>query len=120
MPDFPPEVENEGVVRSTHLLYDWLDESLNWSCGYAEDRADPPCMAPATWHGILLDGDTVLAAMCSCEAHRDCMAISVHYIHEMDSACMLPGSHFFWPDNVCAMPDEPVSLTVSVAETVRA
>jgi hypothetical protein len=46
--------------------------------------------------------------MASCEQHREVMALSADWVHPMDSACLLPGSRFIWPENQCVMPDEDV------------
>jgi hypothetical protein len=89
-------------------LYGELDEALNWACGFSEHETDPPCMVPAQWHGIILDDDqsVIVAVIASCDDHREVMALSATYVHEMDSACGLPGSIFVWPENECLMPEQ--------------
>lgn len=83
--------------------YGELDPALRWSCGYMEHATDPACMAPARWHGVIIGSDL---AMACCNDHRGVMALSADYVHEMGSACFLPGSVFFWPENFCQLPDE--------------
>lgn len=99
-------------------LYDVLDESLKWSCGFGENPTDPPCMDPAKWHGIIFDGANIWqgGAMACCDEHVKFMRRHADYVHEMGSACFLPGSKFVWPENACYMPDESVeSLAAKVA-----
>jgi hypothetical protein len=95
--------------------YGELDPSLRWSCGYMEHATDPACMTPARWHGILPElGDR---AMSSCDKHTDVMRLSAGYVHEMGTACFLPGSMFDSDENECWMPHEAFSQHEAAAAT---
>jgi hypothetical protein len=118
MTEYPPVALNSGVGRSTHRLYAELDESLKWSCGFGEYPTDPPCMAPAVWHGFVIHQDAILAMMACCDQHRAAMSRSAHYVHELDAPCALPGSMFFWPENFCATPDPDASELLEAAKAV--
>ena len=105
--------------------YGELDEALRWSCGFGEHETDPPCMDPAVWHGIILDDAriNIVAVMSCCEEHVRFMRRHATYVHEMGSACLLPGSKFWWPENFCSMPDEGLDRlateAVAVPQVVR-
>jgi len=89
----------------THRL---LPQTMNWSCGFGKDADAPRCEQPATLHGIIMRGDSIWAAMASCAEHGGVMRLSATWVHDMDSACGLPGARFYWPENECRMPDELV------------
>jgi len=99
-------------------IYGELDDALNWSCGYSDTPTSPPCMDPAVWHGIILSEP--IQVMSSCDEHRPIMDLSADYVHEMGSACGLPGSYFIWPDNECILPDDGTELLAHHAEACRA
>lgn len=52
-------------------LYGELDEALRWSCGFGEHETDPPCMAGAVWHGVILNDarDLIVKDMSCCDVH---------------------------------------------------
>lgn len=94
-----PDASRKRVLR------DYLDDAFKWSCGFSELPTDPACMVPARWHGII-DDQKIDAAMSCCDKHLDAMTRSADYVHEMGSACFLPGSMFDPDENECFLPDE--------------
>lgn len=102
--------------------YGELDEALRWSCGFGERESDPPCMDPAVWHGVILSDarDLIVADMSCCDDHVKFMRRHATHVHEMGSACLLPGSKFRWPENICVMPDEELDQFAAEAAPVSA
>lgn len=101
-------------------LYGELDEALRWSCGFGEHETDPPCMDSAVWHGVILNDarDLIVKDMSCCDGHVKHMRRHATHVHEMGSACLLPGSKFRWPENVCVMPGEDLERLAAEAAPV--
>jgi hypothetical protein len=93
-------------------LHDPLDETLNWSCGFAETPNHPNCLDEAIWHGFTLDSSRqyIIAMMACCDTHKPVMALSADYIHRMDSPCGIPGAWFLWPENECRLPEDGTAI----------
>jgi hypothetical protein len=105
------------VSNRLRLLQDLKPEELSWSCGFAETRAHPTCLAEAVWHGFVLDDPAkrILFMMSSCDEHRAAMVLSADYIHAMGSSCAVPGSVFIWPENECLLPEAEFDLSAVAA-----
>ncbi len=101
-------------------LYGELDEALRWSCGFGEHETDPPCMDPAAWHGVILSDarDLIVKDMSCCDEHVKFMRRHATHVHAMGSACLLPGSEFRWPENVCVLPDADADQVLAEAAPV--
>jgi hypothetical protein len=97
--------------------YGQYAQHLSWSCGCKGHATAPACMRSATWHGLNVDTDEM---MCSCDAHNPVMELCADWVHPMGSACFLPDSQFFYPENVCRMPPElSVERLAEVADLAR-
>lgn len=84
----------------------------HWACGFGESVAAPRCDREAVWHAAVMDeGYTEpIAMMACCDEHRSAMDRSATFVHPMDSACGVPGSHFVWPENFCYLPETDGAL----------
>ena len=76
------------------------EEWRHFLCTYSPTPDDPKCQRDATWHGMVITDDDLLA-MESCDEHMPVMAQLAHYVHPLVHPCGVPGSLFRWPENEC-------------------
>ena len=86
-------------------LGDVRDEWAHYVCGYAPAPGELHCNREAVWHAVLLDDDAkrIVAVMESCDEHVAFVKLSADYVHTLQHPYAIPGSRFYWPENVCIM-----------------
>lgn len=105
-------VKDAHFAKRYSRLHALIPEGGRWMCGYGARREASRCGSEAVWHGAVLDeGRTELIAMMECcDEHRPVMEAIADFVHELDSACGVPGSRFTWPENICYLPETDGAL----------
>lgn len=108
------------------ITYGPAPESHNSYCNFAPGPNAPSCLAPATWHGLILTEDCSAlenVTFC-CDRHLPSMRLSVDFIHAHDTACGLPGGRCMWDGSdgtsYCYIDWDTSALKLAAAEPVTA